>query len=106
MENNTSDNDPWIDRVLDSVQGIDPLPADPYLYARVMAKMARQNEYVIRPGVVWLTAASFLLMVILNVMAVWKKTSSGKNLGAVVAEYGLGQADAYAPVMNNLDRHE
>jgi hypothetical protein len=82
----------WIDRVLQSIEGITPADGNPYLYHRVLLKLKSQTQEVISLRAVWMSAAAFVALLVLNVAAL--KTginNSGvdQDVSTVVSEYQL-----------------
>jgi hypothetical protein len=82
----------WIDRVLQSVEGITPADANPYLYKKVLLKLKNQTQEVISLRAVWMSAAAFVALLVLNVAAL--KTGINNSVGdqevsTVVSEYQL-----------------
>jgi hypothetical protein len=69
-----------INEVMESLEGISPAAAPPFLYTRIQQKISLvRNEYT-PARLVWLAAASFLVLLLLNLGAVKNSLSvKGSN---------------------------
>ena len=57
----------WINRVLNSLDGMQRAEPSPFLYAKIQHRLADKNSPVYIPNrTVWLTLASFALLLLLN----------------------------------------
>ena len=73
----------WINDVMNSLDDVKSAEASPFLYNKILNKIGSgEIEYApktpIAIGVVWLAAASFALLAVLNFQAM-KKTGSGSR---------------------------
>ncbi|MCW3102804.1 MAG: hypothetical protein JWO09_1244 [Bacteroidetes bacterium] len=86
-------NEKRIDEVMSSLDGIRQAEPNPFLYTRIMNKVeAAKGEYT-PARIVWLAAASFALLVLLNLTAIrgiTKKESAGNSdFKSVASSYNL-----------------
>ena len=87
-----SEKNRWVDEVANSLEGIQRAEAPPMLFQEVMSRIKKGRLEVLPGRVVWLAAASLLLIISANVLLL---TSSSKNasqkdpLQAVVNDYQL-----------------
>jgi hypothetical protein len=80
----------WINEMMSSLDGAKPAEANPFLYNRILGKLAKSDTAFTPVRVVWLAAASFLLLLTLNFMIVkQKKPLEKENAGLEQIAAGL-----------------
>ncbi|OJW73215.1 MAG: hypothetical protein BGO59_06945 [Spirosoma sp. 48-14] len=84
------EKDKWINSVLNSLEGMQRAEPSPFLFAKIQHQLATRNSPVYIPArTVWLTVASFALLLLLN----WRiidnsstpKTNDTSDLNTVVS---------------------
>ncbi|MCE3280657.1 MAG: hypothetical protein K0S44_2848 [Bacteroidetes bacterium] len=75
------DKNKKIEDVLNSLEGIKSTEANPFLYNRILSKIQASGKEYTPAKIIWLAAASFLLLLFLNISAI-RKAMINKN-GAV-----------------------
>ncbi|MFZ6008909.1 MAG: hypothetical protein ACOYXT_01070 [Bacteroidota bacterium] len=105
MEDNTTAKEQWIDRVMQSVQKIAAPPNNPYLYQKVLLRLKQQKESYVAPMLIWLTAVSLILIVLLNIAVIRKNSGAlkGDGMATVISAYDLDSRDFYSTVIDNTD---
>jgi hypothetical protein len=88
------DKEEWIDRVLQSIEGITPVASNPYLHHKVLIKLKNEKYESISVRTIWWSTAAGIVLVILNLAAL--KTEIGKSVhksdvSIVVSEYQLNE---------------
>ena len=68
----------WINEVMNSLADIKSAEANPFLYNKILNKLGSEEVEYAPMKLVWLAAASFALLAILN-FQVLKKTSVSNN---------------------------
>lgn len=86
--------DKWIDDVLSSLNGIQRAEPEPFLYARIRHHIdSNRSAVYVSARTVWLAAASFALLLLLNWQIVSRQPvradSTGDALNTVVSEMQL-----------------
>jgi len=86
-------NEKRIDEVMSSLDSIRKAEPNPFLYTRIMNKVeAAQSEYT-PARIVWLAAASFALLVLLNLTAIRsissRESASNSDFKSVASSYNL-----------------
>lgn len=71
-------NEKRVDEVMKSLDQIRRAEADPFLYTRILNRIDTAGREYAPSKLIWLAAASFLLLVLLNFTLV-KKTMSGSG---------------------------
>lgn len=69
----------WINEVMSSLDDIKSAEVNPFLYNRILTKISSGNAEYAPMRLVWLAAASFVLLVTLNFKVISSSTSSSKN---------------------------
>lgn len=69
MENNQYHNK--IEQTLNSLNGIQRAEANPFLLTRILEKMKSDRVNLVKPVWMWRVAASFILIIAINVAAGW-----------------------------------
>jgi hypothetical protein len=72
------DKNKKIEDVLNSLDGIKSAEANPFLYSRILNKIQETSREYTPAKIIWLAAASFLLLLFLNISAV-RKVMTNKN---------------------------
>jgi len=75
-------NQQKINEVLESLDQLQPAEPDAFLYTKILQKIRSVNEAYTPLKLVWLAAASFLLLLLLNVQAL-RSSIPKKNTNAV-----------------------
>lgn len=81
-----------IDEVMNSLDEIQKAEANPFLYNRIIAKIDAVKEKPTSVKVVWLAAASFILLISLNVTALtsgYGKSTSKSDAQELATGYNL-----------------
>jgi len=65
----------WLNEVENSLQGLKPVEANRYLYFKIMNRLEKGQKEITSTGFVWLTAVSFILLLLINFTAL--KTLTG-----------------------------
>lgn len=86
----------WINEVMNSLDDVKSAEANPFLYNKILNKLGSGEIEYAPMKLVWLAAASFALLAILNFQAM-KKSGSGSNNRTEVQEI----ASAYNLVNTN-----
>lgn len=60
----------WTEDVMESLDGLQPASPGPFLYHRVMAAVKESARYEVSKATMWLAAASFALVLLLNFQAI------------------------------------
>ena len=68
----------WINEVMNSLDEVKSAEANPFLYTRILSKISSGNVEHTPLKLVWLAAASFLLLVMLN-FSIIKKSDSASS---------------------------
>lgn len=71
----------WIDQVLNSTHGITKVQPSELLFEKIQNRIATK----VPPVMVWLVAASFLILLALNFKAIVQKSDSNQNEMAQLA---------------------
>ncbi|MCW3084188.1 MAG: hypothetical protein JWP12_1554 [Bacteroidetes bacterium] len=74
-----------INEIMDSLDQLKQAEPNPYLYAKIITKINAVREEYTPVKMVWLAAASFLLLVLLN-LQVMRHSSAAPDKHAGVAE--------------------
>lgn len=69
-----------IDEVLNSLDGIKSAEANPFLYSRILNKIQTSAKEYTPAKIIWLAAASFLLLLFLNISAFRKAMNKGSSI--------------------------
>jgi hypothetical protein len=88
----------WIDEILQTAKGIQPVDSNPYLAAKVEARLQQQPVNKIPLRWVYATVAAMLVVLIINI-AVWSRVAGNKQNSTVqqlVQEYGLSDHDFFS----------
>jgi hypothetical protein len=88
----------WIDEVLQSAKGIQPVESNPYLASKVEARLQTPSPNKISLRWVYATAAIMLVILTVNVAA-WRHTATNNQSSPVqqlVHEYDLSNHDFYS----------
>ena len=88
----------WIDEILQTAKDIQPVESNPYLAAKVAARLQQQPVNKIPLRWVYATVAAMLVVLAVNI-AVWSKTAGNKQNSPVqqlVREYGLSDQDFFS----------
>lgn len=86
----------WINEVMNSLDDVKSAEANPFLYNKILNKLGSGEIEYAPMKLVWLAAASFALLAVLNFQAM-KKSASGSNNRTEVQEI----ASAYNLVNTN-----
>lgn len=86
----------WINEVMNSLDDVKSAEANPFLYNKILNKIDSGEVEYAPKKLIWLAAASFALLVVLNFQAI-KKSASGSNNRTEVQEI----ASAYNLVNTN-----
>ena len=86
----------WINEVMNSLDDVKSAEINPFLYNKILNKLGSGEIEYAPMKLVWLAAASFALLAVLNFQAM-KKTGSGSNNRTEVQEI----ASAYNLVNTN-----
>jgi len=70
--------DKWINDVENSLTGLKPAEVNPYLYSKILNRLNSGSQYA-PAKLVWATALSMLVLVVLNIMAAKNTQSSVKT---------------------------
>jgi hypothetical protein len=94
MNKDDTEKEKWIERVLQSVEGIEPAEGNPFLYQRVLTKISARASGLISVRVVWLCTAAMVMIVALDIAAVKKMAGprEGESASVIVSEYQLSVA--------------
>lgn len=98
----------WIEEILQTAKEIRPVASNPYLAARIEARLQEAvpvNKLSLRW--VYVSAAAMLLLIIMNI-TIWRNTiQSSQTSGAqqLIQEYGWGNNDLYSMNLSNR-QHE
>lgn len=92
----------WIDRVLNSIDGITPALSNPYLYQKVLMRLKNETQQVVPMRVVWMSMAAMLALVVINVAAIkmQAKNSEQSDASIIASEYQLDN-DPYTSLFQN-----
>ena len=82
-------NEKWINEVMNSLDDVKSAEANPFLYTRILSKISSGNVEHTPLKLVWLAAASFLLLVMLNFSIIKKVYAVIESIFDTV----FGQAD-------------
>ena len=80
----------WIDDVINSLDGVQPAEANPYVYTKILSKINTAAAEYAPAKLVWLAAASFILLLLLNFQVIRAVSSSSKNTKTEMQEHGAG----------------
>jgi uncharacterized membrane protein YvbJ len=58
----------WIQQVENSIEGIEQAAVNPYLYSKIMNRIQQKALVYVKPKLVWISLASFAILVVLNVL--------------------------------------
>lgn len=86
----------WINEVMNSLDDVKSAKANPFLYNKILNKLGPGEVEYAPMKLVWLAAASFALLAVLNFQAM-KKTGSSSNNRTEIQEI----ASAYNLVNTN-----
>lgn len=64
------DKEQWIEEVMRSLDGLQQSQPSPFLYNRVIAGIKESVAYNVSKTTIWLAAASFALVLLLNFQAI------------------------------------
>lgn len=64
------DEEQWAKEVMQSLEGLQRAEPSPFLYKRILSGIKESAAYEVSPVTVWLAAASFALILLLNVRAI------------------------------------
>ena len=78
-----------INEVMDSLDGIQSAEVNPFLYNRILNKIQEVKPESTPAKLVWLTAASFALLAVLNIQAI-RINISGKEKTSEIRELASG----------------
>jgi hypothetical protein len=73
------DKNKKIDEVLNSFEGIKSAEANPFLYNRILSKIQSSGKEYTPAKIIWLAAASFFLLLFLNISAIRKAMINKKG---------------------------
>ncbi|CAN5402151.1 hypothetical protein BH10BAC1_BH10BAC1_01960 [soil metagenome] len=80
----------WINEVMNSLDDVKSAEANPFLYNKILSKISSGNVEYTSMKLVWLAAASFALLVLLNFSIVKSKNSASKNTSTEVQTLASG----------------
>ncbi|MGZ4054294.1 MAG: hypothetical protein ACXVPU_18430 [Bacteroidia bacterium] len=87
------DKEKWINDVMNSLDGIKSPGVNPFLYNRILEKIGSGNSEYAPMKLVWLAAASFILLIALNFTIIKAASSAHGNkkneLQKIAADYQL-----------------
>jgi hypothetical protein len=66
----------WINEVMNSLDGVKPAGANPFLYDRILGRIRNAEAAYASPKLVWLAAASLALLIALNVFIIQRSGNS------------------------------
>ncbi len=69
----------WINEVINSLDDVNSAEVNPFLYTKILQKISSGNSEYAPMKLVWLAAASFALLLLLNFKVIKTSTSSSKN---------------------------
>jgi hypothetical protein len=70
----------WINEVMNSLDDANSAEANPFLYDKILNKISSDNLEYAPMKLVWLAAAAFTLLVVLNFKIIRSGNSSSKNI--------------------------
>ncbi len=74
-----TENEKWADDIMSSIDGIHQAEPSPFLYNKILNKISIALVEYTPKKLVWLAAASFALLIILNLQAFKKHTANSHN---------------------------
>lgn len=83
-------NEKETDEIINSLEGLKPAEPGPFLYAGILERIRSAEEEYTPLRIVWLAAASFLLLLLLNIQAL-RRPGNGRQTSAkeIAAGYHL-----------------
>jgi len=60
--------DKWISEVENSIHPINRPEINPYLYGKIVNRLQAQSALYIKPKFIWISAISFILLLLLNII--------------------------------------
>ena len=69
----------WINEVMSSLDDVKSAEANPFLYNKILSKISSGNVEYTSTKLVWLAAASFALLALLNFQVMKKSNSSNTS---------------------------
>ncbi|MFL5763960.1 MAG: hypothetical protein ACJ77K_08475 [Bacteroidia bacterium] len=69
----------WINEVMSSLDDVKSAEANPFLYTRILSRLEKGAISQAPARLVWLTAISFAVLVLVNVYVIRIHNSGGKN---------------------------
>ncbi len=89
----TPQKENWIESMMNSLDGIRQAEPSPFLFHKIMQRAGEQPVYEISPKLIWLAAASFALLVALNIGAIKNGSSPAGSetapMKVLAAQYQL-----------------
>jgi hypothetical protein len=71
--------DKWINEVENSLQGIQPVDTNPYLYSKIVNRLNSVQKDYAPSKLVWLAVGSFTILIFLNIVAISVNNTFGKS---------------------------
>src|SRR5258708_5781400 len=72
--------DKWLQDIENSLQGLKPAESNPYLFSKIMNRIASTRmENTVSPKALWLTAASLIALVLINLAVITVMHSKESN---------------------------
>lgn len=69
----------WINEIINSLDDVKSAEVNPFLYTKILQKIGSCNSEYTPMKLVWLAAASFALLLLLNFKVIKTSTSSSKK---------------------------
>jgi hypothetical protein len=73
-----SSKNKWIEEVENSLEGLKPVEASPYLYPKILNRLELRREDYISARMVWLTSCSLALLLLINLATLEASRFPGK----------------------------
>ena len=80
----------WVNEVMNSLDDVKSAEANPFLYTKILAKINSGNTEYAPAKLVWLAAASFALLILLNFTIIKSSNNSSKRENAEVQTLAKG----------------
>ena len=85
----------WINEVMDSLDDLKSAEVNPFLYNRILSKINSKNAEYTPAKLVWMAAASFVILIALNFQAI--KTNNSKRekntIQEIASQYNLSNSN-------------
>jgi hypothetical protein len=85
------ERDNWIEKVLNSTNGLMPIQPSDALLSKIQQKINQQNK--VSPKTVWLVAASIVILVALNISVLQPKTKVKTESTTTYLESSINQSN-------------